>query len=57
MSKQKFLHGVYCNYNEDIDGEQLISVHKTKEGAEKNKKAQTDYSQDYYYVDCVIVHD
>ena len=49
----KLVHGVYCNYDDD---EVLISVHKTKEGAEKNKKSQTDYQQEYYYVDTVVVH-
>lgn len=52
----KFLHGVYCNYNEDNEGEQLVSIHETEDGANKNKEAQTDYSQEYYYVDTVIVH-
>lgn len=54
---EQILYGVYCNYNEDVEGEQLVAVHKTKEGAEKNKKAQTDYSQDYYYIDIVVCHD
>lgn len=46
------LHGVYCTYDGD---DKLISIHRTKEGAEKNKKSQTDYSQEYYHVDRVVV--
>jgi len=48
------LWGVYCNYDDD---DQLVSIHKTQEGAETNKKAQTNYSQEYYYVDFVVVWD
>lgn len=46
------LHGVYCTYDDD---DELISIHRTKEGAEKNKKSQTDYNQEYYHVDWVVV--
>lgn len=52
VTKKESVHGVYCNYDDEI----LISVHKTGVGAEKNKKAQTDYDQRYYYVDTVVLH-
>ena len=49
----KRLYGVYCNYDDD---DKLISVHITESGASLNKLAQTDYSQNYYYVDFVILN-
>ncbi len=47
------LWGMFCTYNDD-EGE-LLSVHKTEKGAIKNKKAQTDYQQNYYHTDFVVL--
>ena len=49
------LWGVFCTYD-DEEG-QLISVHKTEEGAIKNSQAQTDYQQNYYHTDFVVLWD
>jgi hypothetical protein len=47
---------LYAVYN-TFGIEQIISIHRTEKGAEKNKKAQTEYSQEWYRVDYVVVHD
>ncbi len=49
----KRLYGVYCTYEDD----ELISVHKTEKGAIKNKEAQTNYQQNYYHTDFVLLWD
>ena len=49
------LWGVFCTYEDEKD--ELLSVHKGQEGAIKNMNAQTDYSQDYYHTDFVVLWD